>query len=175
MYQVYVSPPSGPEVATPVAPGCNEHSRLNQHCVCSGAQIRRLNGWCAGLLMMLACCLAFALPGYGYVANAAGTPMRAALSAPSCNSASMTGAGKDNCTVLLTAAAASGGQSVSLVANPAFTSTVTGLVNDDTVMTTYGTVATPVCERRSKNRPQNAARAEFCGGVKVGHRRILVS
>jgi hypothetical protein len=30
-------------------------------------------------------------------------------------------------------------------------------------------------ERRSKNRPQNAARAVFCGGVKVVHRRIFVS
>jgi hypothetical protein len=30
-------------------------------------------------------------------------------------------------------------------------------------------------ERRSKNRPQNAARAVFCGGVKVDHRRNLVS
>jgi hypothetical protein len=30
-------------------------------------------------------------------------------------------------------------------------------------------------ERRSKNRPQNAAGAVFCGGVKVVHRRILVS
>jgi hypothetical protein len=32
-------------------------------------------------------------------------------------------------------------------------------------------------ERRSKNRPQNAARAVFCGGVKVGqwaNRRNLV-
>jgi len=144
MYQIYVSPPSGPEVAIPIAFTRDDRLQLNQHCVSSGAQIRHLNGWCAGLLMMLACCLAFALPGYGYAANAAGTPMPAALSAPTCNSASMTGAGKDNCTVLLTAAAASGGQSVSLVANPAFTSTVTGLVNDDTVMTTYGTVATSV-------------------------------
>jgi hypothetical protein len=32
-----------------------------------------------------------------------------------------------------------------------------------------------IYERRSKNRPQNAARAVFCGGVKVDHRRNLVS
>jgi len=31
------------------------------------------------------------------------------------------------------------------------------------------------CERRSKNRPQSALRAALCGGVKVVHRRILVS
>jgi hypothetical protein len=30
-------------------------------------------------------------------------------------------------------------------------------------------------ERRSKNRPQNAAGAALCGGVKVVHRGILVS
>lgn len=30
-------------------------------------------------------------------------------------------------------------------------------------------------KRQSKNRPQNAARAVFCGGVKVVHRRILDS
>jgi hypothetical protein len=30
-------------------------------------------------------------------------------------------------------------------------------------------------ERRRKNRPQSAARAAFCGGVKVVHRRNLVS
>ena len=30
-------------------------------------------------------------------------------------------------------------------------------------------------KRRSKNRPQSAARAALCGGVKVVHRRILVS
>jgi hypothetical protein len=29
-------------------------------------------------------------------------------------------------------------------------------------------------ERRSKNRPQSAARAVLCGGVKVVHRRNLV-
>ncbi|MHB8392758.1 MAG: hypothetical protein ACYDBH_24795, partial [Acidobacteriaceae bacterium] len=29
-------------------------------------------------------------------------------------------------------------------------------------------------ERQSKNRPQNIAEAVFCGGVKVGHRRIFV-
>jgi hypothetical protein len=32
-----------------------------------------------------------------------------------------------------------------------------------------------MCERRSKTRPQNAAGAVFCGGVKVVHRRSLVS
>jgi type II restriction enzyme len=32
-----------------------------------------------------------------------------------------------------------------------------------------------VCERRRKNRPQSGARAALCGGVKVVHRRILVS
>jgi hypothetical protein len=29
-------------------------------------------------------------------------------------------------------------------------------------------------KRQSKNRPQNVARAVFCGGVKVVHRRILI-
>ena len=45
--------------------------------------------------------------------------------------------------------------------------------------TRCSTEAASVCsfcyERRSKNRPQNAAGAAFCGGVKVVHRRILGS
>jgi Legume lectin domain/IPT/TIG domain/Chitobiase/beta-hexosaminidase C-terminal domain/Abnormal spindle-like microcephaly-assoc'd, ASPM-SPD-2-Hydin len=91
---------------------------------------------------MVACCLVFDLSGYGYLANASGRPMPTGSSTPSCNKASITGLRSDNCTGMQTAAAARGGQSVSLAANPAFTSTVIGLLNGDTMMTTYGDVAT---------------------------------
>ena len=139
--QIYAFPPSGPEAAASFGFAHNNRSQLNQSCIRSGAQIRRLNGWCAGLLIVVACCFVFDLFGYGYPANASGRPMPTASSAPSCNSASMTGSRRDNCTVLLTGDAASCGQSVSLAANPAFTN-ITGLLNGDTVMTTYGTVTT---------------------------------
>ena len=59
MYQIHVSPPSGPEVSTSTVLGCNDRSQLNQHCTGSGDQIRWLNGWRAGLLIMAACCLVF--------------------------------------------------------------------------------------------------------------------
>jgi hypothetical protein len=140
--QIYAFSPSGPEVATSIGFARNDHSQLNQSCVRSDAQIRRLKGPCAGLLIMVACCLVFDLSGYGYLANASGRPMPTASSTPSCNKASITGVRSDNCTGLQTAAAARGSQSVSLAANPAFTSTVTGLLNGDTMMTTYGNVAT---------------------------------
>ncbi len=90
----------------------------------------------------MACYLVFDLSGYGYLANASDRLMSAGSNAPSCNSASIRGSRADNCRVLLTAAAASGGQSMSLAATPAFTSTQTGLLYDGSMMTTFGTVAT---------------------------------
>lgn len=59
MYQIHVSPPSGPEVSTSAVLGCNDRSQLNQHRASSGDQIRWLKGWRAGLLVMAACCLVF--------------------------------------------------------------------------------------------------------------------
>jgi hypothetical protein len=68
--QIYVSPPSGPEVATPIALARNDRSQLNQPYVRIGTQIRPLNGWRAGLRITVACCLVFSLLDYGFVANA---------------------------------------------------------------------------------------------------------
>ena len=56
MYQIHVSPPSGPEVSTSTVLGCNDRSQLNQHCAGSSDQIHRLKGWHTGLLIMTACC-----------------------------------------------------------------------------------------------------------------------
>ena len=142
MDEICAFPRSCPEVAASFSFARNNRSQPNQSCIRSGAQIRSLKGWCAGLLIVVACCLVFDLSGYGCPATASGRPMPVASTAPSCNSASITGSRADNCTVLLPAAATSVGQSVSLTANRAFTSTVTDLLNDDTVMTTHSTVAT---------------------------------
>jgi hypothetical protein len=58
MYEIHVSPPSAPESSVP--PRGNARSQLNQDRVGSGDPMRRLIGWRAGLLIMVACSVLFA-------------------------------------------------------------------------------------------------------------------
>src|SRR5271155_6062287 len=51
----------------------NDLAQRNPRFACNCTRICRFSRRYAGLLRMSACCFALALPGYGYVANAAGT------------------------------------------------------------------------------------------------------
>src|SRR5271156_6566455 len=59
VHESYVFPLSDLEVATSVVLAHRDRWELNQHCTQGDVQIRRLNGWYAGLLVIAACCFAF--------------------------------------------------------------------------------------------------------------------
>ena len=86
---------------------------------CRRGPIRRLDSLCT--FTTLACSLV-GLSGCGTAAispTGTGTAVPAAMSALSCSSASMTGAGSDTCTVTLSSAAGSSGLSVGLTSSSA--------------------------------------------------------
>ncbi len=80
MHYVYVSSLSKPEVVPSIALACNDCWQLKQHCACSTAQIGRLNGGSAGLLLVVACCFVFTLSGCGYAVS--GSAMGSVLDSP---------------------------------------------------------------------------------------------
>ena len=96
---------------------------LNSYCPCRHRSILRPDGLCTELFAILACFLVALAPlGCGTAVNspaATGTTGPIALNALSCSSASITAPGNDNCTVTLTAAAGTGGLSVSLASSSA--------------------------------------------------------